>query len=132
MQADSRSDELSQGTGIDPVRRALSRSPWLPARGTRGGLVAIGAIHGFVAARLKGHLRFLAAARAGGRVHLPLGPVVPSVVATAIGRTGATTLAVPPFSTAARAALRILIAASGMELLIVRAEGELVAALDTG
>jgi hypothetical protein len=60
-------------------------------------------------------------------MHLTLRSII-----AAIGRAIATTTIVAPLGTAAGAALWVLVATAGMELLVVSGEGEVPVALDTG
>lgn len=59
-------------------------------------------------------------------MHLALRAVVAATERGAVAATGAA------LGAAARASLRILVAAAGMELLVVGGEGELLVALNTG
>jgi hypothetical protein len=96
----------------------------LPARWF--GLVALRAVHGLVASRLKGYLSFLATLGAGSRVHLSRSSVISAAATTAVPAATAT------FRTTTGATLGVLVPAAGVELLVVRTEGELVSTLNTG
>ena len=101
----------------------------LPARWA--GLVAIGAVHRLVPSGLEGHEGFLPAPRAGRGVHLPLWTVVAAGGTSAV-RTAGIAAAGPPLCPAAWTALRILVAAFRVVLLVVCAKGEFLAALGAG
>lgn len=99
----------------------------LPAR-RLSRLEAIRAVHGLVAPGLEWHARFVAAAGAGGGEHLALR----SGVTAAAASTKSTAALSTAFCTATRTALRILITAFPMELLVIGAERERVTALHAG
>jgi hypothetical protein len=101
----------------------------LPARLTR--LVAIGAVHRLVPARFERHEGFFSTPGASRRVHLPLRAVIAARRTSAIGATRVTT-AGTPLCSAGGAPLGVLVATLGVVLLILRAEGEILAALGAG
>ena len=106
-----------------------SRRERLPARLAR--LVAIGAVHRLIPSGLERYECFLPAPGAGSGEHLPLRAIVAAVGASSVGSTRVATTGAPLGATGG-AALRILVATTGVELLVVSGEGELLVALDTG
>ena len=97
-------------------------------------LEAFGTINGFVTARLKGYLGFLAAARAGGAEHLTLAARTAAVAATRPVRTvsaAAVALSLACCATV-RAATWFRVATRRVELLLAAGKHKILAAVAAG
>ncbi len=113
---------------------------WSPAASSW--LIAVRAVHGFVASGYERNACFLATTGAGRGVHLARGAIIsasasttaksaaPTAKATGRAESSAATLAVASFSATRRAALRVLISPARVKLLVLRGKREVVSALD--